>query len=148
MSSNFLGKYYSEIELGERMTTRGRTVTEADIVTWCSHTGDFYRLHTDAEYAAGTRFRQRIAPGIMVYAFSAGLVVPPDAPAIIANLGAAELRFLAPTFIGDTIHAEVEVVGKEPRKAGGAVELSWNVFNQNDAQLVSSRMTILFAERS
>ncbi len=147
MSANPLQRYYEEIEPGDRLVTRGRTVTEADIVNWCCHTGDFYVLHTDADYAAGSRFGQRIAPGIMVYAFSAGLAIPPDAPAIVANYGADALRYTAPTLIGDTIHAEIEVASKEPRKNGGVVELIWNVVNQNGVNVVESRMKILFAGR-
>jgi 3-hydroxybutyryl-CoA dehydratase len=118
-----------------------------DIVTWCCHTGDTFVLHTDATYAAASRFGQRIAPGIMAYAFSAGLVIPPAAPAIVANLGADELRFLAPVLIGDTIRASVEVTDKQARKSGGVVDLAWNVLNQNEVQVISSKMKILFAER-
>lgn len=140
-------KYYADIAVGETLVSRGRTVTEADIVTWCGHTGDYFVLHTDADYAAGTRFGQRIAPGIMVYAFAAGLGVPPAAPAIVANLGADELRFVAPVFIGDTIHLEAEVLSREDRRQGGAVTLRWDAVNQNGVTVMTSRMSVLFADR-
>jgi 3-hydroxybutyryl-CoA dehydratase len=146
--TSFFDKAYAEIEVGERLRTRGRTITEADIVNWCCHTGDLFQLHTDAEYAATSRYGQRIAPGIMVYAFSAGLVVPPEAPFIVANMGAQDLRFTAPTYIGDTITADVSVKAKRPRPAGGHVDLDWNVFNQKAEILITGSMKIFFAERA
>src|SRR5260221_10838742 len=99
-SSNFLDRYLDQIEVGAAFASRGRTITEADIVAWCALTGDHHLLHTDAHYAAQSRFGQRIAPGLLVLAYAAGLGIPPDAPAIVANYGTDALRFTAPTLIG------------------------------------------------
>lgn len=146
---NFLAKYFDEIELGERFVTRGRTVTETDIVQWCALTGDWYVLHTNAHYAEQTRFGQRIAPGLLVHAIAAGLGVPPDAPAIVANYGTDALRFVAPTFIGDTIRLKGEVIGKTDKRQGkdGVLKLNWNVYNQNDALVLTSDLQILMSCR-
>ena len=146
---NFLVRHYDEIAVGDRFVSRGRTVTEADIVQWCALTGDWYVLHTDAHYAAGTRFGQRIAPGLLVLAYAAGLGVPPDAPAIVANYGSDAVRFTAPTFIGDTIHLESEVLARVDRQGGrdGVVTLAWNVFNQNAAMVMKSDLQILMSSR-
>lgn len=145
---NFLARHYDEIGVGERFVSRGRTVTESDIVQWCALTADWYVLHTNAHYAAGTRFGQRIAPGLMVLAYAAGFGVPPDAPAIVANYGTDELRFTAPTFIGDTIHLESEVLAKTDKSPrDGVVKLAWNVFNQNGTMVMKSDLQILMSCR-
>lgn len=146
---NFLAKYFDEIELGERFVTRGRTVTETDIVQWCALTGDWYVLHTNAHYAEQTRFGQRIAPGLLIHAIAAGLGVPPDAPAIVANYGTDALRFVAPTFIGDTIRLKGEVIGKTDKRQGkdGVLKLNWNVYNQNDTLVLTSDLHILMSCR-
>jgi 3-hydroxybutyryl-CoA dehydratase len=145
MGRNLLDKHFDEIELGERLRTRGRTITEADIVAWCALTGDWYVLHSDAHYAAATRFGQRIAPGLLVLAFAAGLGIPPDAPAIIANYGSDQLRFTAPVFIGDTLHLEAEVHEKAVKRAGrdGVVRLRWDMVNQNGVTVMASDLQIL-----
>ncbi|VVE20884.1 MaoC/PaaZ C-terminal domain-containing protein [Pandoraea terrigena] len=146
---NFLDKYFDEIEVGERFVTRGRTITETDIVQWCALTGDWYVLHTNAHYAQSTRFGQRIAPGLLVHAVAAGLGVPPDAPAIVANYGTDALRFVAPTFIGDTIRLESEVIGRADKRPGkdGVLKLGWNVFNQNNELLLKTDIQILMSCR-
>ncbi|AIP07612.1 dehydratase [Burkholderia pseudomallei MSHR338] len=146
---NFLSRHYDEIEIGERFESRGRTVTETDIVQWCALTGDWYVLHTDAHYAARTRFGQRVAPGLLVHAIAAGLGVPADAPAIVANYGTDGLRFTAPTFIGDTVRLRSEVLAKTDKRPGrnGVVKLDWKVYNQNDELLLTSDLQILMTCR-
>src|SRR5882724_2623167 len=147
MGRNLLDKHFDEIELGERLLTRGRTITEADIVDWCALTGDWYVLHSDARYAATSRFGQRIAPGLLVLAFAAGLGIPPDAPAIIANYCSDHMRFTAPVFIGDTLHLEAEVREKTVKRAGrdGVVRLRWDMVNQNGVTAMVSDLQILMA---
>jgi acyl dehydratase len=147
VSLPLLQKYFDQIELGERFRSRGRTITETDIVSWCALTGDWHVLHTDAHYAATARFGQRIAPGLLVLAFAAGLGIPPDAPGIIANYGTDQLRFSAPTFIGDTLHLEAEVRNKLVKRAGrdGVVTLAWNMANQNGVTVMASDLQILMA---
>lgn len=142
---NFLSRYFDTIDVGDSYDTRGRTITEADIVQWCSLTGDWYVLHSNAHYAAGSRFGQRIAPGILVQAYAAGLGVPPDAPAIIANYGTDKLRFVAPVFIGDTIHLRSKVVEKTVKRPDrdGVVKLAWNVHNQDGTLVMASDLQIL-----
>jgi acyl dehydratase len=144
---NFLSRHFDHIELGDSFRSRGRTITESDIVQWCALTGDWYVLHSDAHYAAGTRFGQRIAPGLLVLAYAAGLGIPPDAPAIVANYGADALRFTAPTFIGDTLHLRSEVLAKTVRREGcdGVVRLRWDMHNQNGALVMASQLHILMA---
>ena len=144
---SFLNRYFDEIEVGERLVSRGRTITETDIVQWCTLTGDMYVLHTDAQYAQKSKFGQRIAPGLLVQAYAAGLGVPPDAPAIIANYGTDSLRFTAPTFIGDTLHLESTVISKETKREGvdGVIKLSWNMVNQNGVTVMMSDLQILMA---
>jgi acyl dehydratase len=144
---NFLNKYFDEIVVGDEYTSRGRTITESDVVQWCALTGDWYVLHTNAHYAAQTRFGQRIVPGLLVLAYAAGLGVPPDAPAIVANYGTDNLRFTAPTFIGDTLQLVAVVASKETKREGkdGVLRLEWNMFNQNGIMVMKSDLQILMS---
>lgn len=144
---NFLDKHFDQLEIGETFRSRGRTITESDVVQWCALTGDWYVLHTNAHYAAQTRFGQRIVPGLLVLAYAAGLGIPPDAPAIVANYGTDSLRFTAPTFIGDTLHLEASVLGKDTKREGrdGVVRLGWNMINQNGVMVMKSDLQILMS---
>ena len=100
-------KTLDDISVGQKASFT-KTITESDVVLYAGLTGDFNRVHVDAEYARGTRFGQRIAHGLLV----AGLVQP--ALSEITTPGGVSLHYefdlKAPVFIGDTITAEAEVV--------------------------------------
>jgi acyl dehydratase len=128
--------YFEDFHVGDKFVTRGRTVTEADIVNFACLSGDWYALHTDAEYAKKTPFGERIAHGLLVLAIASGLAPPYDT-AVVAFYGMEKVRFTAPTKIGDTIHAEFEVVEKQDKgELGGVVSWKQTIRNQKGEAVV------------
>ncbi len=122
--------HFEEIEAGDRFTTRGRTITEADIVGFAALTGDTHPQHTDAEWAAAGRFGERIAHGLLVLSYAAGLV-PFDPDRVVALRRVGDATFKAPVRIGDTIHVEGSVEDKRELDEGhGLVTCRWRVLNQ------------------
>lgn len=59
--------------MGFGFETASRTVTEADLAAFTEVSGDFNPLHTDAEFAAGTIYAERIAHGALVLSLATGL---------------------------------------------------------------------------
>jgi len=139
-----LERPYAELRVGDSEGTRGRTITEADVVQWCALTGDWFWVHSDKVRAEASPFGARIAPGMLVWAYSAGLGVPPDSNTIVANYGAESMRFTKPVFIGDTIRLELEILSKTDKRAGqGVVDVRWDVYNQRDEPVCVSVVKIL-----
>jgi acyl dehydratase len=138
MTSMF-DKNYNEMEMGARWTSGARTITEADIVNFAGISGDFYALHMDREYAAKSVFGQRIAHGMLVLSYSTGLLdLKPGY--VQAFYGMDKVRFVKPVFIGDTIHVELEVVGKKAREKGGVVTVKNEIKNQADETVAACDM--------
>ena len=141
-----LYRTFDELTVGDQQRTRGRTITEADVVNWCALTGDWFYLHIDKVAAEVSMFGQRVVPGIMVFACATGLGVPADSTTIIANYGSDNLRYTKPTFIGDTVYLDIEVVEKEERDAkAGLVSYRWDVMNQNTELVCTSQLQVLTA---
>lgn len=89
----------------EHFTTRGRTVTEADVVAFAGLTGDFHPQHVDAEWSGTSAFGERVAHGLLVLGLAAGLVdFDPDE--VIALRGVREVVFKRPVKLGETIRVE------------------------------------------
>jgi 3-hydroxybutyryl-CoA dehydratase len=142
-----LYRTYDELEVGDVQRTRGRTITETDIVNWCSLTGDWFYPHIDKVAAERSMFGQRVAPGIMVFAMATGLGVPADATAILANYGTDKLRYPKATWIGDTVYLDIEVTEKVDRNpSSGIVSYRWDVLNQNGETVCASQLKILTAK--
>jgi 3-hydroxybutyryl-CoA dehydratase len=122
---------FDSLAPGERFTTEGRTVGEADIAAFAALTGDVHPQHVDADWAAESRFGERIAHGLLVLSFAAGSM-PFDPDRVVALRRVGDAVFKQPVRIGDTVHVEGELVGTRPiDDSTGLVECRWRVVNQH-----------------
>jgi acyl dehydratase len=145
-----MGKYFDDYRLDETFTTRGRTITEADIVSFAGLSGDFVELHMNEEYARSGPFGRRIAHGALIFSISTGLTVQmdPNQDAIIAFYGIDKLRFTKPVFIGDTIRVKKRVIELAPKDdARGVVAYETTVVNQNDEPVMVYYDRVLLKRR-
>ena len=141
------GMYFEEFEVGQRITSPGRTITEADVVTFAGLSGDSNTIHTDAEYAKGTPFGQRVAHGLLGVSIVSGLAMRTGIMegTVIAFREIKNWKFSLPVFIGDTVHVIMEVKEKKamPRLGGGQIFLSLDVRNQDDQTVMKGIWTVL-----
>jgi acyl dehydratase len=106
-----LGLYFEDLPVGRKFRTIGRTLTEADLVNFIGVTGLTEVLFSNLEFLEReSDIKRRVVPAAMVYSFAEGLLVQ----ATMQHTGLAflhmELDVRGPTFAGDTIHVECEVV--------------------------------------
>jgi acyl dehydratase len=144
-----MGLFFEDFEPDRRMTSRGRTITESDVMAFAGLTGDFVELHTNEEYARATPFGRRIAHGALVFSISLGLATRMNIldDTVLAFAGVDKLRFVAPVFFGDTVHVVKRVVErKEIGPAQGTVTFESRVLNQAD-KLVLVYMDRLLVKR-
>lgn len=142
---------FDDLELGFRFETASRTVTEADIVAFCGVSGDFNPLHTDALFAAGTPYGERIAHGALVLSLATGLR---QRTGLFDGtlLGLLEIRtwtFRAPVRIGDTIRVVNEVIElRETSSPGrGIVVQRVDVLNQLADVVQTGEFVLMVARR-
>jgi acyl dehydratase len=146
-----MGKYFEDFEVGEESMTAGRTVTETDIVNFAGITGDWNEIHTNAELAERGPFKQRIAHGALIFSIATGLSVRlgQTADTVIAFYGLDRLRFVKPTFIGDTLRVRQKVQDKTERdNTSGIVTILNEVINQKEVVVVSYVSKVLLKRRS
>ena len=77
------------------MVTRGRTITETDLVSFSALTGDWHPQHADAGWAAASPFGERIAHGMLVLSYGVGLL-PIDPERVVALQGLRNAVFKRP----------------------------------------------------
>ncbi|HEX2863982.1 MAG TPA: MaoC family dehydratase [Deinococcales bacterium] len=118
-----------------------KTVTEADVVAFAGVSGDWNPVHVDAEYAARTRFGQRVMHGM----FSAALisnVLGTRLPGPGAVYLGQTLRFRAPVFIGDTLKVTARV--KAQRDDRPLLTIETIVTNQKGDVTTEGEATVLY----
>lgn len=145
------GMFFEEYEVGQHILTSSRTVTEGDIVSFAGLTGDYNQIHTDAEFARRTPFGQRIAHGLLGLSIALGLATQTGVleGTVLAFREIQNWKFVKPVYIGDTIHAELDVteVKALPRIKGGSVVLEVMVLNQRDETLMKGAWNALIVSR-
>jgi acyl dehydratase len=145
------GRYFEQFEVGEKLETPARTITEADVVTFAGLSGDYNPIHTDAEFAKETMFGERIAHGLLALSTVSGLAwrtgfMEGTADALIS----VECKFRNPVKFGDTIRAQFEVSQKKEMKrlGGGFVTFNVVVLNQRDETIQKGAWTVLIRSAS
>ena len=142
------GVYFEEIALEQRMVTRGRTITETDLVSFAALTGDYNPMHTDAEYMKTSPFGQRIAHGMLTLSYAVGQAYQLGfMERTVLAFRSLDMKFSAPVFIGDTLHVELVVRDKKEarRMGGGWVTLDVKIINQDGKSVQSGEWVVLLA---
>ncbi len=143
-------RWFEDFELGDTMTTRGRTVDIGDITNFAGLTGDHYQLHTDAAFMKDGRFGQRIAHGPLTFSLAVGLVGLSGfyGDAIVALVEITGLKATRPVFAGDTLHvvASVSTLDASGPKYG-TLGVNYSVRNQDDEEVMTFLQTMLAKRR-
>jgi 3-hydroxybutyryl-CoA dehydratase len=135
---------FEALEVGQEFSTRGRTVTEADVVAFASLTGDWHPQHADAQWADSSPFGERIAHGLLVVSLAAGLV-PFDPGRVVALRQVAQATFERPVRFGDTIHVEGRIAElTDAAEDAGLVTFAWSVVNQDERVVCRARVAVLW----
>jgi 3-hydroxybutyryl-CoA dehydratase len=145
-----LSLYFEDFNAGVEHVTRGRTITESDIMSFAGLSGDFTELHTNEEYARQGPFGRRIAHGLLTLAISSGLMVRMNltTDTVVAFYGIDKLRFVKPVFIGDTIHVRKTVVDTMAKSAVmGVVTFDTTVLNQRGETVLVYRDKLAIKKR-
>lgn len=77
-------------------------LTQKMIDTFLHLSGDFNPLHSDETYAAGTKFKKIVVPGMLLASFFSrmvGMYIPGEKSLYISQ----NLLFKHPAYIGDTV---------------------------------------------
>jgi acyl dehydratase len=146
------GRWFDELPVGLVVPhALTRTVTETDNVLFTTMTMNPARLHLDAEYATGTEFGRPLVNSLFTLGLLVGIsVLETTHGTTIANLGFDEVVFPEPVFVGDTIHAESEVVAareSKSRPGQGIVTFEHRAYNQRDQLVCRARRNALIPKR-
>ena len=136
------GTFFSDFESGQEFVSVGRTITEADVVSFAGLSGDFNPLHTDAAFAAKTpMLSASISTGL-------GQTLGIFEGTTLA-LMSQTFDYKAPVFFGDTIRLRLTVQETKPSSKGGkgVVLFTSDILKQDDTVVVSGTWTVLFRDK-
>jgi 3-hydroxybutyryl-CoA dehydratase len=136
---------FEALATGHDFRSRGRTLTEADLVCFSTLTGDFHPQHTDAKWAANSRFGERIAHGMLLVSYAVGLVAF-DPERVLALRRIGDVVFKRPAPIGTTIHVAGRIASLRPLgDDAGLVGFRWDIRDAADSLLCRAQVDVLWA---
>ncbi|MGI8311980.1 MaoC family dehydratase [Saccharopolyspora hattusasensis] len=147
------GRCLEEFEIGAVYKHwPGKTVTEYDDHLFCLLTMNHHPAHLDTHYAENTtQFKQNIVVGNYVYSLLLGMSVADVSGKAIANLEVESLRHIAPTFHGDTLYGETEVLAVTPSRSKddrGVVHVETRGYKQDGTVVCVFRRKVLVPTRA
>lgn len=144
------GLYFEEFQVGQRFVHDiRRTVTESDNLLFSALTHNPAAIHLDHEYAKTSPYGKPLVNSVFTLGFMVGVSVQETTlGTTIANLGWDKVRFPAPVFVGDTLHAETTVLetrGSKSRPEAGIVIFEHKGFNQRGELIgICERSALMF----
>lgn len=133
---------YGDLEVGQQ-ASYSKTVEEKDIQLFAALSGDHNPVHLDAEFAARSPYKERIAHGMFSGALiSAAVACTMPGPGTI-YLGQT-MQFTRAVKLGDTLTVRLEILEKLPKFR---VRIATRVFNQHDELVVDGEAEILAPRR-
>ena len=145
------GLYFEELALDWVVSTKGRTITEADIVRFAGISGDFNPLHVDSDFASKTEFGQPLVNSIFTLGLMIGMsVTDTTLGTTIGNLAMTDVNFPNPVFHGDTLRVRTTVRSKRESKSrpnDGIVVFYHEAFKQDDTLVANCVRTALMRKK-
>jgi 3-hydroxybutyryl-CoA dehydratase len=139
------GAYWQELQVGQKLRTFRRTITEPDLVNFISVTGMLEAIFIDVSHVGA--ISGRVVPAALTYSFIEGFIFQNMIQGVGLALLEVSMKAHAPVRVGDTVWAVVEVKDICPScKHNRAVVTSEVcVFNQNDERVLSYAVKRLLA---
>jgi acyl dehydratase len=119
-----------------------RTISDQDVRDFARISGDSNPVHLDDAFAAGTRFKKRIAHGMLVASTISkvgGMNLPGPGSIYLSQ----SLKFKAPCYVGDEITTRVEVTSVREDKP--LVTLTTTVLNAKGEVLIEGEAVLMYA---
>ncbi|TCH64090.1 MaoC family dehydratase [Acinetobacter sp. ANC 4862] len=110
----------NEIQIG-MTASYSQTITDADVKAFSGISGDHNPVHVSEEYAKQSRFKDRIAHGLLTASFFSaifGTKLPGEGCIYVSQ----NLQFKRPVYLGDTVVAKVTVIAVDISKKRVAFE--------------------------
>ncbi len=143
-------KYYEDINIGDRITTAGKTITDTFITTVVGLAGYTERFFHDEEYAKKSIFGGRVAPGVLTI-MAAGALVEQSGfweDSALGLLALNNMEFKGPVKAGDTITVEMDVYDKkETSKPDRGLVWDRKVIRNQRGEVVASFESIHLVKR-
>ena len=134
------GNFFEDFYIGQVINhATPRTISSGDSAIYIALTGSRNPLHCSEPFAQSLGYATTPVDDLLAFHIAFGKTVPDISVNAVANLGYADIRFLQPVFIGDTLSTSSEVIGLKQNSSGknGVVWVRSISVNQRNEPVLS-----------
>ena len=134
------GHFFEDFVLNEVIQhATPRTITAGDCALYIALTGSRNPLHCSEPFAQSLGYKTAPIDDLLAFHIAFGKTVPDISVNAVANLGYADVRFLQPIFVGDTLSTSSQVIGLKQNSNGknGVVWVRSTSVNQHNEPVLS-----------
>lgn len=151
MSKINLGRFFEDFSIGQHIVhPLPRTITAGDVSLYIALTGSRYALHSSDGFAQDAGYARRPIDDMLMFHITFGKSVVDISLNAIANLGYAEVQFIHPVYVGDTVSLSSEIIGLKENSSGnsGIVYVHSSGHNQHGQPILSFKRWVMIKKRS
>jgi len=146
-----MGRYFEDFRVGELIKHwPGRTIRDFDDTWFTLMTMNTNPLHFDDHFASRSQHGRCLVNGTLVFSLAVGMSVRDISENALANLEYEKVLHHAPTFHGDTLYAQSEILDVTPSQTKndrGVVYVETSALNQRGEKVLSLRRRVLVLRR-
>ena len=134
------GRFFEDFTLNEVILhATPRTISAGDTSLYIALYGSRNPLHCSEPFAQSLGYKTTPVDDLLAFHLAFGKTVPDISVNAVANLGYADVRFLQPVFIGDTLTTSSQVIGLKQNSNGksGVVYVRSTCTNQRHEPVLS-----------
>jgi 2-methylfumaryl-CoA hydratase len=106
------GRFFEDFIMNEVIQhATPRTITAGDCALYIALTGERNPLHCSEPFAQSLGYKTTPVDDLLAFHIAFGKTVPDISVNAVANLGYADVRFIQPVYIGDTLSTSSQVIG-------------------------------------
>ena len=134
------GRFFEDFILNEMIQhATPRTITAGDCSLYIALYGSRNPLHCSEPFAQSLGYKSTPVDDLLAFHIAFGKTVPDISVNAVANLGYADVRFIQPVFVGDTLSTSSQVIGLKQNSNGksGVVYVRSTSINQRNEPVLS-----------
>ena len=134
------GRYFEDFTLNDVIHhATPRTVSSGDCSLYIALYGSRNPLHCSEPFAQNLGYKTAPIDDLLAFHIAFGKTVPDISVNAVANLGYADVRFMQPVFVGDTLRSSSQAIGLKQNSSGknGVVWVRSTTVNQHNQPVLS-----------
>ncbi len=139
-TKNNNGCYFEDFTLNEVIQhATPRTIAAGDCALYIGLYGSRNPFHCSEPFAKSLGYQATPVDDLLAFHIAFGKTVPDISVNAVANLGYADVRFIQPIFVGDTLSTSSQVIGLKQNSSGknGVVWVRSTAINQRKEPVLS-----------